>query len=228
MADAASPTRAENAPARAVPPAADRGGPDRGGRKSEGKSVEGLGDALDSLLKETEGSDKITLNDALKAFGGRAFGPLILIPAILLTLPTGALPGVPIALGAVIAFVCIELLLGRKKPVIPSLFGKLKFSRDGLEKAREKGGGVVGAIDSVLRRRLEFMVRPPMLQMIALVCIGLCVVLIPLEIIPFATAIPGSALILLGLAVTARDGLLALLGIGTAGAGGAGIWLLAF
>lgn len=190
--------------------------------------VEGLGDALDCLLDKTEGQEKVKLGDALDAFGSRAFGPLILVPAILLTLPTGALPGVPIALGAVIAFVCLELLLGRTKPAIPSLFGKLSFSRDGLEKGREKGRGVIGAIDSVLRRRLEFMVKPPWLQAVALICIALCVTLIPLEIIPFATAIPGSALILLGLAVTARDGMVALLGLAAAMAGGLGIWLVAF
>lgn len=195
---------------------------------SEGADqVEGLGDALDCLLDKTEGQEKVKLSDALDAFGSRAFGPLILVPAVLLTLPTGALPGVPIALGAVIAFVCLELLLGRTKPAIPSLFGDLSFSRPGLEKAREKGGGFIGAIDSVLRRRLEFMVKPPWLQAVALVCIALCVMLIPLEIIPFATAIPGSALILFGLAVTARDGLLALLGLAAAGAGALGIWLLA-
>lgn len=204
------------------------GGTGHAGRESDGKSVEGLGDALDCLLEKTEGSEKITLNDALDAFGSQAFGPLILVPAILLTLPTGALPGVPIALGAVIAFVCLELLLGREKPAIPSLFGKLKFSREGLEKGRQKGEGVIGAIDSVIRRRLGFMMKPPLLQLLAVVCIALCVLLIPLEIIPFATAVPGSALILLGLAITARDGLLALIGLGAALAGGVAIWLMAF
>lgn len=202
--------------------------PDSGKAGEASRKVEGLGDALDCLLEETKGKDKVTLHDALEAFGSRAFGPLILVPAILLTLPTGALPGVPIALGAVIAFVCLELLLGRKKPAIPSLFGKLSFSREGLETAREKGDSVIGAVDSIISKRLRFMTKPPMLQLVAIVCIALCLALIPLEIIPFATAIPGSALILLGLAVTARDGLLALIGIGAAGAGGLGIWMLAF
>jgi hypothetical protein len=203
---------------------------DGAGGKSgaRGRNVRGLGDALDCLLEETEGKEKISLSDALEAFGSRAFGPLILVPAILLTLPTGALPGVPIALGAVIAFVCLELLLGRRKPAIPGLFGKLSFSREGLEKGREGGKGVIGFIDGVLRRRLDFMLKPPMLQVVALVCIGLCLMLIPLEIIPFATAIPGTALILLGLAVTARDGLLALIGVAAAIAGAAGMWLLVF
>lgn len=198
-------------------------------RKSQGGAqVEGLGDALDRLLARTEGREKVRLGDALETFGARAFGPLVLVPAVLLTLPTGALPGVPIVLGALIAFVCLELLLGRTRPAIPSLFGKLEFSREGLEKAREKGKGVIGAIDSVVSRRLDFMTKPPMIQIVALVCIALCVALIPLEIIPFATAVPGSALILLGLAVTVRDGLLALFGLAAAGAGGLGIWLLVF
>ncbi len=205
---------------------ATRGSTSTGANSGGKPAIHGLGDALDCLLEKTEGQDKVKLSDALDAFGSRAFGPLILVPALLLTLPTGALPGVPIVLGAVIAFVCLELLLGREKPVIPSLLGKMSFSREGLEKSREKGGGLIGRIDSVIRRRLDFMMKPPMIQVIAVVCIGLCVILIPLEIIPFATAIPGGALILLGLAVTARDGLLALIGVGTALAGAGGIAFL--
>lgn len=63
------------------------------------RAPNGIGDAIDKLLHESKGKDTIAVSDALEAFGQRSFGPLILVLAILLTLPTGALPGVPLALG---------------------------------------------------------------------------------------------------------------------------------
>jgi hypothetical protein len=188
----------------------------------------GIGDAIDTMLSETDGQDKVSVADVLETFGRRSFGPLILVPAILLTLPTGALPGVPIVLGALIALVCLEILIGRKQPSIPSLFSKLKFSRSGLEKARSKANGVIKAIDGLIQPRLEFLVRPPLLQLAALACIALCLLLIPVEVIPFATAIPGTALIIMGVAITAHDGLAMAIGLAATGAAGFAVYQLVF
>lgn len=186
----------------------------------------GLGAILDTLLESTEGQEKISVGDLLSAFGHRAFGPLILLPAVLLTLPTGAVPGVPLVLGAVIGLVAFELLIGRDRPSIPSLFSKVKVSRASFKKGREKASSLLNFVDSVVEPRMPFLVRPPVLQLAALTCIALALVLIPVEIIPFATAIPGTALIIIGLAITAKDGLVMLLGLLATAAAGAGIYFL--
>jgi hypothetical protein len=186
----------------------------------------GIGDALDTLLQATEGQDKVSVNDVLEAFGRRAFGPLILVPALLLTLPTGAVPGVPLALGALIGLISVQLLIGRKRPNVPGVFAKLKFPRAALETGRDKSRKAVAALDKLIERRLDFLLRPPWLQLAALACIGLCVLLIPVEVIPFATAIPGAALIVMGLAITVHDGLAMALGLLAAAAAAFGVYLL--
>ncbi len=183
---------------------------------------------MDALIAETRGEEHVRVGHVLDTFGSQAFGPLILIPALLLTLPTGVLPGVPLALGAFVAVICVEIVLGLDRPTIPRLFSHLKISRRSLISAREKSAGPVGFVDRLIRPRLTFLVDHPFLEVLAVICIGLCILLLPLEIVPFATALPGSVLILLGLAITARDGLIAALGLAAAGAGswGAWVWLL--
>lgn len=194
----------------------------------DGQSPSGLGEVIDALLERTEGQEKLNVGDVLDAFGRRSFGPLILVPAILLTLPTGALPGVPLVLGALIGLVALEMLVGRSRPSIPGIFCKVQFSRAGLQKGREQARSVLAVVDSVIAPRMRVLVRPPFLQIVALLCIVLALLLVPVEVIPFATAIPGAALILIGLAITAEDGLAMLVAlVATLGAGVA-VYLLLF
>ena len=186
-----------------------------------------LAETIDLLIERTAGHAHVTVGDVLEIFGRQAFGPLILVPALLLTLPTGALPGVPLALGALIALISVEMLIGRKTPAIPSLFSKLKFSRKALIGGRKASAKVIAFVDRHVRPRLNILMRSPFLQLLALVNIGLSLLLIPVEIIPFATAIPGAALILLGLAITLHDGLVAAAGLAAAALAGGGVWMLA-
>lgn len=193
---------------------------------SGGSSPRGIGATLDAMLDDTRGKDHVHVGDILDTFGRQAFGPLILIPAVLLTLPTGVLPGVPLVLGAFIAVICLEIVFGSHQPTIPRLFGRMKMSRASVVRAREKAARPIAFIDRLIRPRLTVLVGHPFIEVIAVICIGLCLLLLPLEFVPFATALPGSVLILLGLAITARDGLIAALGM--TGAGGAvwGAWAL--
>ncbi|WP_339927585.1 exopolysaccharide biosynthesis protein, partial [uncultured Cobetia sp.] len=48
---------------------------------------------LEELDREIEGD--ISLGDILEHFNSRGFGPLLVLPALLVLLPTGAIPGVP-------------------------------------------------------------------------------------------------------------------------------------
>jgi len=177
---------------------------------------------LDELLARTEG-EELTVEDALRAYGSKAYGPLILIPAILLTLPTGALPGMPLVLGAIIFLICLQALFGRQQPWIPRRLGKIKVSRSALSAFRVAADGWLSRIDTVIKPRATFLVRPPMTRLVALFCCLLAVALIPVEVVPFATAVPGSALVLFGLALTAHDGYLV---AGGMAAMGATVWLL--
>jgi hypothetical protein len=196
------------------------------GKLPKGQGPQGVGAALTLLLERSEGRKSVSLAEALQAFGTRSFGPVVLLPALFLTLPTGALPGVPLVLGAVIAVAAMQLLFGLRRPHVPGLLARISIPRKLLEKTCNTSSGLIAFIDAHTRPRMAFMLKPPVLQVLALAAIALCVLLVPAEIIPFATAVPGFALIVIGLAMTMNDGLLAMISLIATALAGAGVWML--
>jgi hypothetical protein len=196
------------------------------GKLPKSQGPQGVGAALTLLLERSEGRKSVSLADALQAFGTRSFGPVMLVPALLLTLPTGALPGVPLVLGAVIAVAAMQLLFGLRRPHVPGVLARICIPRKLLQKTCETSSRLIEFIDAHTRPRMAFMLKPPVLQVLAVAAIALCILLVPVEIIPFATAVPGFALIVIGLAMTMNDGLLALVSLVATLLAGVGVWML--
>ncbi len=174
--------------------------------------VGGFEDLFDRILDEADGN-QIEINDVIDAFGHRSFGSLILVPALLATLPTGAIPGVPVILGLVIILVCVQLLLGKSSPWIPNRLRSISVDYDVFENAIQRFRPLFQRLDSVLSPRMEWLTKPPFLQVVAVLAILLSLSFLPLEFIPFAVAAPGSAIIALGMGIATRDGLVILVGL---------------
>ncbi|HRX82126.1 MAG TPA: exopolysaccharide biosynthesis protein, partial [Pirellulaceae bacterium] len=65
---------------------------------------------------------------------------------------------------------------------------------------------------TALHRRLSVLTKGPALIGIGVISILLAITFFPLALVPFGVFVPGLAITLLALGVTARDGLLVLLG----------------
>ncbi len=185
-------------------------------------SIDGFEDLFDGILDAGEG-DEISIEEIMSAFGRRTYGPLIVAPALLAVLPTGAIPGVPLLLGFVIILVCAQLLAGRESPWIPKRLREMSFPRETLDEAWERFRPGFQRVDKVVHPRLTVFTDTPFVQVIAIICIMLSVLMAPLELIPFAVAVPGLAIAAFGIAISTRDGVIALTG---AGLFGASLWLV--
>ncbi len=64
---------------------------------------ESVGDILDQLDQLASEEDRVTLGDAIEAFGNRSYGPFLLVPALIEVSPIGGIPGLPTVLAAIIA-----------------------------------------------------------------------------------------------------------------------------
>lgn len=183
------------------------------------RSQSALSGVLDCLLEHTEGDETVTLDDVFKAFSGRLYGPLLLLPSIALVTPLGAIPGMPIAIAVLLVLVAGQRVLGRETPWIPKRLRKKPIERDKLKNAFSKLRPLTKAIDAVVGPRLTVLVAGPMEQVLAMaiVAVGLSVPVFGL--VPMAAIIPGAAAVLLSLAITARDGVLVLLSIAIIGGG---------
>lgn len=174
------------------------------------KEPEGVEDVLGELDDLAAKGDKVRVGDVLDDFGGRSFGPFIMIPALLEISPVGGIPGVPTALATFIAMIAVQLLLGREHVWMPDFLQHRSIGSKKLHKAVGKLRGIARFMDDHSEGRLEALTKGPAIKIVALAIIALCCTVPPLELVPFASSIPMLAIAILGLALTVRDGALVL------------------
>lgn len=175
--------------------------------------AENLTGLLDSLDEQIEGEDDFSVEDLLDAFGARSFGPLLAVPAIIALSPLGAIPGVPATLGVFVVLVSGQHLIGKGRPWVPSRLRDRGVSADTWSDAREKVAPWAARADRVIEPRMTWLTTGPMAQVIGVATLLLGAAMVPLELVPFAVYAPGAALLALGLALSARDGVLAIFGL---------------
>lgn len=184
------------------------------GGSENGRDLE---DLMDEIRSDSGSSDEVSLAQIMQAVGTRAYGPLLLVPGLVALAPTGAIPGMSIVTGTIIVVVAIQLLFGRNKPWIPKRALEFSFSRDTLLSAMERGRPYARRIDDFLKPSLTQVTDFPATRIIAIVAIALALSMFPLALVPFAVAIPSSAIVLFALGLTARDGRLIIAGFILAG-----------
>jgi len=169
-------------------------------------------EAIMDTAREAVGGTETDLKTIVEAFGNRAFGPVMILCSLFLMTPIGAIPGLPAAFGLIIIVFAIQLLFQREHPWMPDVLQKIKISDAKLEKTRKTVSPILRAIDSVIRSRLPWMTSGPAQILTALLSIILALTMIPLGVVPFGVVAPAFIIGLFGLGITARDGLLILLG----------------
>lgn len=177
--------------------------------KSEPHNLESLFDELEQTAKQ---HDRITLHDALHAFGQRTFGPWLLMIGIITLSPVGDIPGVPTLMAIVILLIAGQLLLRRSHFWLPKWLMQRSISTTRFNKAIRFMRKPARFIDRLLKARLEFFTGGTGAYVIAAICVVIALGLPPMEFVPFTATGAGIALTLFGLALVANDGLVAVLG----------------
>lgn len=186
-----------------------------------------LTDILETLDRQVE-DETITLQDIVDTFNARGFGPVVLLPALIALLPTGGVPGVPSLCGIFIALMAIQLVVGRRSPWLPGTLAERGISHDRWHRVTQRAKPWTRRIDRFLAPRLPWLMGDMTQRLLALLMVVLGLGMMPLELLPFAAAIPALAIVIMALGLTAGDGLMMLIGLGITVAGGIGIglWLL--
>lgn len=160
---------------------------------------------------------RISVGELIKSIKGRGFSALILLPALLTFLPTGAIPGMPAICALLIIGFAGQRLFGLKQVYLPRKLMKLTVSRQRLDAILQKAKPALHATDRLISRRLEFVCNPLAERVVAGLAILLALTFFPLGIIPFAVLLPSAAILLMSLGLLARDGVVLLLGIALIG-----------
>lgn len=169
------------------------------------QQVHNLEDLLDRLGKGTDG-DTITLEEVRDAIGHRAYGPLLLAIGGINISPIGMIPGIWWFTATIALIVAFQLLISANEPWMPKGLLEHSFSRDRLEKTQDALRPWARRIDRFIKPRWQVLTRAPMLQVVALIAMAMAILTYPLSMIWGAGFFPGMALLLIGLGLTARDG----------------------
>lgn len=170
-----------------------------------------LTDLLDGLDDGANG-DPVEVGDLLKAARARGFGPLLLVPAILLILPTGAVPGVPAICGLLTAFISFQIVIGRQHPWLPQKIRMFSLPRKKLKAALRKSRTVTRKIDSWLDRRMEILTGRTGHRIAGFMIFLLSPLIIFIGFVPFFPAMIAVPIFFFGLGFTAHDGFLIAIG----------------
>lgn len=173
-----------------------------------------LSQLLQRLRDQTEGQDQVSIGDLLAAVGQRSFGPIVLVAGLIVVAPLiGDIPGVPTLLGLVVLLTLGQLLFRRETIWLPRKLTHRRVGRDKLMKGLDWMAKPARFIDRWTRPRLTWLVRGPGRYLMAVICMLVAAAMPAMEVVPFSANGGGLALMVFGMAMVARDGLLALLGI---------------
>lgn len=169
-------------------------------------------DLLDSMAKTT-GKTKVKFGDIVKSFQSRGFGPLLLPPAILVMLPTGALPGMSSFCALYTVFIVSQLVVGKDHPWLPPMVRNFSISRPKLDKALKSARPMSKRIDKFSYPRLQFLTTPLAERIVALLCMCLAICMVPLEMLPFASIVPATAIFFFAIGLILKDGIFTLIAV---------------
>jgi len=171
-----------------------------------------LTEILENIRDDVEG-DRIRLGEIVARFQGRGFGPLLLVPALIAILPTGAIPGVPAVCAVFIILISGQILLGKHHPWLPRRIREFSVPRDRFEYGFSRVRPWTRQFDRLLSRRLVLFTRDTATRIVACIAILLALVMIPLELIPLACSVPALSIALFAIGLSAQDGLFTLLAL---------------
>jgi len=116
--------------------------------------------------------DYLTMGEIITAVESRGFSAIITVLALIIVLPTGAIPGVPAVIALLIIFIAIQSALGLKKLPLPARAAKFSIERKKMNALIDKSRPTLQFIDRFIQPRLVFLCNRMMEWFIAVVCIG--------------------------------------------------------
>jgi hypothetical protein len=165
---------------------------------------------LDCLVAETSG-ETVTLGQLMQIVERRSFGAVILLLGLIAVSPLTIVPGATWLVAAVTLLFSAQLLIGARHPMLPKGLLNFTMQRAQLEGFVQHMRKMAHTADRLTQPRLIFLTEPPFVIGVSLVCIAASLATFPLGLIPLGPVLPGISILMMGVGLTARDGVFLLL-----------------
>jgi len=183
--------------------------------------LSGLLDDLEALLDDRE---RVSLGEIIDTLGARGFGPLLVTLSAFLILPVGMIPGMPGLVAIVLALIGLQMLIGQKRLWAPVGVRNRTVSADLLRISISRARPIARRLRPVLMPRYYGLVDNGLiLTSAAAIFIGTGVVIFLIGFIPGLPFVLSIHVLLIGLGMTARDGIVTALGFAAIAPA---VWLL--
>lgn len=180
---------------------------------AETAQAQNLAGLLERLEKAGDGDRPVTIADIRDCFGDRSFGPFLLIVGLIGSTPASGIPAFPSIIGITVLLTAGQMAIGLRHIWLPDALLRRSISRDRFRKAIGFLRRPAGVIDKVIRPRLTFLTTSPASRLLAACCCLIAVTTPPLELVPATSAIPAAIIATFGLALTTRDGVMAIVAL---------------
>lgn len=167
-------------------------------------------DDVVQTAKEVE-DDAVDLDTLVSVAGGRGgLVPIMTLVALTIVSPLSGIPGLSSICGFTIALCAGQAALGRRTLWLPKRLARSSISPKRVIWAMERVRRAAQWLEDHATRRLEFLSAPPLstLFLASAALFGLSMPM--LEFIPFSSSLIGLSVVLIGLGLLLRDGLLLL------------------
>lgn len=186
-----------------------------------------LGKLVDKVSERSKAGEAVTIGMIREIAGQRAAGPMLLLPALIVISPLSIIPGLPTTVGLNTILIAGQVALGRTDIWLPKWLSDRAVPAKYADKLIKFLTPVSRFADGVVKPRAAFLTSAPIRRVGAVVCVLVGCIMPLLEIIPFTSTWAASIIAVYALAITARDGFLALAWVGLVAAViGAAFWFL--
>jgi hypothetical protein len=159
-------------------------------------------------IADESGLDRIPLSELALQLHSRVWGGLLVVFAAINVIPLP--PGTNTVIAIPLVLVSGQMVFGRASPWFPQWINRRGVTKAELRKLIEKMGPFEARVERIFRPRLGELTSPAATRAIGLICMLLSVIAgLPILMIHNAPAV---AILLFGLALIYRDGVLVILG----------------
>lgn len=170
----------------------------------------GIGELVGEAEQALKAGNSISIGLIQQLAGGRAAGPLLLFPALIVMSPVTIVPGIATMVGLSTVLVAGQILLGREQVWLPEWLRKRSIPKRLAPKLMKFLKPVAKVADNVAKPRATWLTAWPLRRAGAAVCVLVGCAMPLFEVIPFTSTWGGAVIATYALAITVRDGFLAL------------------
>lgn len=170
----------------------------------------GLGELIGEAEKHVEAGEPISIGLVQKIAGARAAGPLLLLPALLAMSPLTIIPGIATLVGLNTVLVAGQIVLGREQVWLPGWLRERCIPKRFAPRLLKFLKPVGKFADDIAKPRAGALTAWPLRRAGAVVCVVLGCAMPIMEVVPFTSTPAGAVIAVYALAITVRDGFLAL------------------